>query len=103
MLNLFIAADQMNVAAKSKGATCTASRSDSNRPCDGAIDEQEYSSSSRWTFTGDAVGTWFTITFAKAYSISAVQIMPLSTENNIETISLTFDDDTNVNVSLSNW
>ncbi|KAK2193612.1 hypothetical protein NP493_11g09029 [Ridgeia piscesae] len=99
MLNLFIAADQVNVAAKSNGATCTASRSDSNRPCDGAIDEQEYSSSSRWAFTGDAVGTWFTITFAKAYSISAVQIMPLSTENNIERISLTFDDDTNITLT----
>ena len=95
------------MAAASNNATCIASQPDANQmiandsPCDGAIDGKEYSSSGRWTFTGDAVGTWLNITFAQTYNIAAVKIMPLRTENKIENMSLSFDDHSKVNVSPS--
>ena len=109
MLNLFIAADPVNVAAASKNATCTASQpkttstSTSDRTCEGVIDEGYYPSSGRWAFTDHPVGTWLKVTFVKAYTISAVDIMPLYEENRFENISLTFDDDTSVHVSPTKW
>lgn len=100
-----VAAVPLNVAASASNAKCKASRPNpdstnvNDRPCEKAIDSLAYQNNDAWTFKDvPVVGTWLAITFANAYNISVVQIMPLNKDNNIRDISVTVAN-TSINVS----